>query len=80
MFSRFCESFCVVRERGYRRCRGGSDNLGRDHNPYGLSIWLAGGGVKDGQVIGATDEIGLKAIAGLVHIHGTTTLAAELRN
>lgn len=34
---------------------------GRNHNPYGFSVWLAGGGVKGGQVIGATDEIGLRA-------------------
>ena len=30
---------------------------GRDHNPYGYTMWLAGGGVKGGQAIGATDEI-----------------------
>jgi hypothetical protein len=34
---------------------------GRDHNPYGYTMWLAGGGVKGGQAIGATDEFGLKA-------------------
>jgi hypothetical protein len=48
---------------------GGGDNLGRDHNPYGFSIWLAGGGVRGGQVIGATDEIGLRAIQDPVHVH-----------
>ncbi len=69
MFSRFCESFCVARDRGWRRCRGGGGNLGRDHNPYGFSIWLAGGGVRGGQVIGATDEIGLRAIRDPVHVH-----------
>jgi uncharacterized protein DUF1501 len=35
---------------------------GRDHSPYGFSAWLAGGGVKGGQVIGATDEFGYKAM------------------
>ena len=35
---------------------------GRDHNPYGFSIWLAGGGVKGGSVYGATDEFGYHAI------------------
>ncbi|MFQ3649174.1 MAG: DUF1501 domain-containing protein [Gemmataceae bacterium] len=35
---------------------------GRDHNPWGFTMWLAGGGVKGGQAIGATDEFGLKAI------------------
>lgn len=34
---------------------------GRDHNPYGFSIWLAGGGVKGGTIVGATDEFGYKA-------------------
>jgi hypothetical protein len=34
---------------------------GRDHNPYGYTMWLAGGGVKGGQAIGATDEFGLHA-------------------
>ena len=36
---------------------------GRDHNPYGYTMWLAGGGVKGGQAIGATDEFGLNAVA-----------------
>ena len=35
---------------------------GRDHNPYGFSMWLAGAGVKGGQAIGATDELGFDAV------------------
>lgn len=35
---------------------------GRDHNPYGFSVWLAGGGVKGGAIVGATDEYGYKAV------------------
>jgi uncharacterized protein (DUF1501 family) len=35
---------------------------GRDHNPYGYTMWLAGGGVRGGQAIGATDEFGMKAV------------------
>jgi hypothetical protein len=35
---------------------------GRNHNPYGFTVWLAGGGVKGGQSIGGTDEIGLRAV------------------
>lgn len=35
--------------------------IGRDHNPWGFTMWFAGGGVKGGQVIGATDEYGYKA-------------------
>ena len=47
--------------------RGGSE--GRDHNPYGFTIWMAGGGVKGGQVIGSTDELGLRAVDDRVHLH-----------
>jgi hypothetical protein len=42
---------------------------GRDHNPYGFTVWLAGGGVKGGQVIGATDEFGLRAVQDRVHVN-----------
>lgn len=36
-------------------------NKGRNHNPYGFTIWMAGGGVNAGRVIGSTDDIGLRA-------------------
>jgi hypothetical protein len=42
---------------------------GRDHNPHGFSMWLAGGGVKGGQVVGSTDPIGLRAADGKTHVH-----------
>ena len=42
---------------------------GRDHNPYGYTIWMAGGGVKPGFVYGATDEIGYHAVEDRMHIH-----------
>ena len=42
---------------------------GRDHNPYGFSMWLAGGGVRAGTAVGATDEFGYKAVENPVHIH-----------
>jgi hypothetical protein len=35
---------------------------GRDHNPYGFSVWLAGGGIKGGTIVGATDEYGYAAV------------------
>jgi hypothetical protein len=41
---------------------------GRDHNPTGFSIFLAGGGVKGGQTIGATDELGLYAVEDKMHV------------
>lgn len=42
---------------------------GRDHNPTGFSIWMAGGGVQGGQTIGATDELGLYATEDKMHVH-----------
>jgi uncharacterized protein (DUF1501 family) len=42
---------------------------GRDHNPWGFTMWMAGGGIKGGQVLGATDEIGLRAIERRTHVH-----------
>jgi hypothetical protein len=42
---------------------------GRDHNHWGFSVWLAGGGVKGGTVYGATDEFGFKAAENPVHVH-----------
>jgi hypothetical protein len=42
---------------------------GRDHNHYGFTCWLAGGGVKGGQVYGATDEFGFAAVENKVHVH-----------
>jgi len=42
---------------------------GRDHNHYGFTTWLAGGGVKGGQVYGATDEFGFKAVEKPLHVH-----------
>jgi uncharacterized protein (DUF1501 family) len=42
---------------------------GRDHNPYGYTMWMAGGGVKGGQAYGATDEFGLKALEKRVSVH-----------
>lgn len=48
---------------------GGGGPDGRDHNPYGFSVWMAGGGVKGGKAIGKTDEIGLRAIEDPVHVN-----------
>jgi hypothetical protein len=42
---------------------------GRDHNHYGFTMWLAGGGVRGGHIHGATDEFGFKAVEKPVHIH-----------
>ena len=42
---------------------------GRDHHPYGFTMWLAGGGVKGGRAYGATDEFGFQAVEDKVHVH-----------
>ena len=42
---------------------------GRDHNHYGFTCWMAGGGVRGGQVYGATDEFGFQAVENRVHVH-----------
>ena len=42
---------------------------GRDHNHWGFTVWLAGGGVKGGQAYGATDEFGFQAVENTVHVH-----------
>jgi len=42
---------------------------GRDHNHYGFTMWLAGGGVKGGHVHGATDDFGYQAVKDKVHVH-----------
>lgn len=42
---------------------------GRDHNSYGFSVWLAGGGVKRGHTHGATDDFGFAAVEDPVHVH-----------
>jgi uncharacterized protein (DUF1501 family) len=42
---------------------------GRDHNPHGFTVWMAGGGIKAGVTYGATDEIGLRAAVDRVHVN-----------
>jgi hypothetical protein len=50
---------------------GGAGTIqnGRDHNPFGFTMWLAGGGVKGGTIYGATDDFGFKAVEKPVHVH-----------
>jgi hypothetical protein len=42
---------------------------GRDHNPTGFTMWMAGGGVTGGQTIGATDDLGFHAVENRLHVH-----------
>ena len=48
---------------------GGGATAGRDHNHWGFSLWMAGGGIKGGTVYGATDDFGFKAVENPVSIH-----------
>jgi hypothetical protein len=68
------EETLVIWGSEFGRTPVSENGLGRDHNPYGFTTWLAGGGVKGGTVVGATDEIGLKAVQDPVHprdLHAT---------
>jgi hypothetical protein len=47
----------------------GTGKPGRNHNPYGFTMWMAGGGVKGGTAYGATDEFGFAAVDNRVHVH-----------
>jgi uncharacterized protein (DUF1501 family) len=65
----------VVWGSEFGRTPGAEKADGRDHHPYGFSVWLAGGGVKGGVVHGATDELGFHAVE---HRHYVTDLHATV--
>jgi hypothetical protein len=56
------ESTLVFWGGEFGRTPGAQGKDGRDHHPYGFSVWLAGGGIKGGQVYGATDDFGYRAV------------------
>jgi hypothetical protein len=72
------DSTLVIWGGEFGRTPMSESGAGRDHNPYGFTIWMAGGGIKGGTVYGATDEIGLYAVENKAHIHDihATILAA----
>jgi len=45
------------------------ENAGRDHHPLAYSMWMAGGGIKGGQVVGKTDDLGFNVVEDKVHVH-----------
>ncbi len=64
----------VVWGTEFGRTPGGQGSDGRDHHPYGFTVWLAGGGVKGGVAHGATDELGFHAVENrhyVTDIHAT---------
>jgi Protein of unknown function (DUF1501) len=68
------ESTLVFWGGEFGRTPGAQGPDGRDHHPHGFSIWLAGGGIKGGQVYGATDDFGYRAVTnrcGTAELHAT---------
>lgn len=63
------ESTLVVWTGEFGRTPIVQGNQGRDHNPYGFTTWMAGGGIRGGKAIGATDELGFRAVEDKVHVH-----------
>jgi hypothetical protein len=45
------------------------ENAGRDHHPLAYSMWMAGGGIKGGQVVGKTDDLGFNIVEDKIHVH-----------
>lgn len=60
----WCGEFGRTPDNGVR----GGTAYGRDHNPHAMTIWMAGGGVKAGHAIGATDETGMTAVENVHHV------------
>jgi hypothetical protein len=63
------ESTLVIWGGEFGRTPMSEGTTGRDHNPYGFSMLMAGGGVKGGTIHGTTDEFGLYGVDGRVHVH-----------
>lgn len=63
------ESTLVIWGGEFGRMPMSEGGRGRDHNPHGFSVWMAGGGIKGGTVHGATDAVGLRAEVDRVHVH-----------
>ncbi|MCC6368310.1 MAG: DUF1501 domain-containing protein [Bryobacterales bacterium] len=73
------DSTLVVWGGEFGRSPEAQGGKGRDHHNLGFSVWLAGGGIKGGQVVGATDAIGLRAIENPVHFRDLhTTILNQL--
>lgn len=63
------ESTLVIWAGEFGRTPFAQGGDGRDHNPQGFSIWLAGGGIRSGMIYGATDDYGYRAVENIVTIH-----------
>jgi hypothetical protein len=63
------ESTLVIWGGEFGRTPMSESGNGRDHNPYGFTVWLAGGGIQGGVTYGTTDDLGLWAVENRVHVH-----------
>ena len=72
------ESTLVVFTGEFGRTPVMQGKAGRDHNPYGFTTCMAGGGIRGGKVIGATDEIGFRAVEDKVHVNDLHATMLEL--
>ncbi len=63
------EQTLIIWSGEFGRTPSSQGGQGRDHNPNGFSMWMAGGGIQGGQAIGATDELGLRAVEDKVHMN-----------
>jgi hypothetical protein len=72
------DSTLVLWTSEFGRTPTGQNGKGRDHSPRGFSTWMAGGGVKGGQVIGRTDDFGYAAVENKVHVHDLHATALHL--
>lgn len=72
------ESTLVVWGGEFGRSPEAQDGNGRDHHALGFTMWMAGGGVKGGQTVGATDDIGLKAVQSPYHFRDIHTTILHL--
>jgi hypothetical protein len=63
------ESTLVIFAGEFGRTPFAQGSNGRDHNPQGFSIWLAGGGIRGGMVYGATDDYGYRAVENVLTVH-----------
>ena len=63
------DSTLVIWGREFWRTPFNEKGDGRDHNPWGFSIWMAGGGIRGGTAVGKTDDLGLRAVEKRAHVH-----------
>jgi hypothetical protein len=72
------ESTLVVWSSEFGRTPLAEGKNGRDHHPYGFSMWMAGAGIRGGQVLGATDEFGLRAAESPFSVHDVNATILRL--